>query len=98
MRGMNASPIDEAQVRHMAELSRLSLSEEEVTRFTHQLGDVLEYASHLPELRPTIEESELRLDEDIPAPCPNPKDLLQNAAVLEDGYVKVPAILDRSES
>jgi len=41
--------IDRAQVRHVARLARLALSEEEEERFAAQLGHVLEYVDHLHE-------------------------------------------------
>jgi aspartyl-tRNA(Asn)/glutamyl-tRNA(Gln) amidotransferase subunit C len=40
-------PIDRAQVRHVARLARLALSEEEEERFATQLGHVLEYIERL---------------------------------------------------
>jgi len=39
--------IDRAQVRHVARLARLALSEEEEERFAAQLGHVLEYIERL---------------------------------------------------
>ena len=39
--------IDRAQVRHVARLARLALSEEEEERFAAQLGQVLEYVERL---------------------------------------------------
>jgi len=49
--------IDRAQVRHVARLARLALSEEEEERFAAQLGQVLEYVERLqavdvPEVEP----------------------------------------------
>lgn len=90
--------IDEATVRHMANLSRLALSDTEVARYTEQLSDILEYASHLPELSAATSEENLRLDNDAACSCDAPHKLLRNAVAVENGQVKVPAILDRSES
>jgi aspartyl-tRNA(Asn)/glutamyl-tRNA(Gln) amidotransferase subunit C len=39
--------IDRAQVRHVARLARLALSEQEEERFAAQLGHVLEYVERL---------------------------------------------------
>jgi aspartyl-tRNA(Asn)/glutamyl-tRNA(Gln) amidotransferase subunit C len=39
--------IDRAQVRHVARLARLALSDEEEERFAAQLGHVLEYVERL---------------------------------------------------
>lgn len=91
--------IDETTVKHIANLSRLDLTEDEVARYTPQLEAILDYASHLPEVasHPKIE-TFLRVDEDVAVERMNPHELLQNAVSMEDGNVKVPAILDRSES
>lgn len=40
-------PIDRAQVRYVARLARLALSEEEEERYAAQLGHVLEYIERL---------------------------------------------------
>ena len=45
-----SSPISEDEVRHVAKLSRLRLSDEEVRRYTAQLGHVLDYIARLNEL------------------------------------------------
>ena len=42
--------IDQAQVRKVARLSRLDLSEEEVAEFTGQLSAILEYMEKMNEL------------------------------------------------
>ena len=42
--------ISEQDVRQAARLSRLRLSDEQVQRFTEQLGDVLDYVAKLNEL------------------------------------------------
>lgn len=91
--------IDETTVKHIANLSKLELSDEEVTHYTPQLEAILNYASHLPEVSPdTHIETFLRVDDDKAVERRNPHELLKNAVALEDGNVKVPAILDRSES
>ena len=93
------TPIDAATVRHMADLSRLNVSETEITNYTEQLAAILEYASHLPELPETPDEAAtLRVAPDVAQPYPDPQSLLKNAVAVQDGAVKVPAILDRSEA
>ncbi len=92
--------IDEATVKHIANLSKLELTDEDVARYTPQLEAILEYASHLPEVSADSHKSEtfLRVDEDVALERKEPHGLLRNAVAMEDGNVKVPAILDRSES
>src|SRR5262245_57822698 len=42
--------IDEATVRHIAKLARLELSDDEVRRYTGQLGEILAYVQKLNEV------------------------------------------------
>lgn len=92
--------IDTEQVKKIAELSRLSLTDEETDLYTEQLGKILEYASHLPELPESQNYNgpALRLDEDEARSSETQDQLLKNAVATENGFVKVPAILDKSES
>ncbi len=90
--------IDESVVRHMAQLSKLTLTDEEIATYTDQLARILDYASHLPELTPQeVRKDSLRLDEDEVRPCEYPHELLRNAVAVQDGYVRVPSILDKGE-
>jgi len=45
-----AEKLTTEQVRHVAKLARLKCSEEEITTFTRQLGDVLDYFAQLEQL------------------------------------------------
>ncbi|OHB56659.1 MAG: asparaginyl/glutamyl-tRNA amidotransferase subunit C [Planctomycetes bacterium RBG_13_44_8b] len=47
---MDKSKIDVEQVKQVAKLSRLDLSEAEITQFTGQLGAILEYVEKLNQL------------------------------------------------
>lgn len=89
--------IDTTLVEHIAQLSRLSLTNEEVTSYTHDLAAILDYASRLPVLSATAEAASLRLAEDEVRPFPHPEKLLVNAIDQEQGFVKVPAILDKTD-
>lgn len=91
--------IDETTVKHIANLSKLELSDAEIARYTPQLEAILAYASHLPEVASESHiETFLRVDEDVAIARHDTHELLQNAVALEGGNVKVPAILDRPES
>ena len=46
-------PLSKEEVRHVAQLARLHLSDEELGRFTHQLSQILDYAAALRELDTT---------------------------------------------
>jgi aspartyl/glutamyl-tRNA(Asn/Gln) amidotransferase C subunit len=88
--------IDKDQVFHIAKLCRLHLDEHEAMQFAAELGAILDYASRLPSLEGQSELSSLTSEEDRAEPYSHPEELLQNAVALENGYVKVPAILDKS--
>lgn len=95
-----SNSITQEQVRHVAKLSRLKLSEEEISQFTRQLGRVLEYVAKLQELdvegvEPMAHPTQLtnRLREDVPAE-PLPVEVaLANAPDKEPPFFKVPRVL-----
>lgn len=96
-----ALKIDEAQVRRVALLSRLRLTDEEVAQFSSQLSAIVEYIEKLNELDTTGVEplahclplhNVFRPDEIQPS-LPN-ENALANAPEDVDGYFKVPRILD----
>jgi aspartyl-tRNA(Asn)/glutamyl-tRNA(Gln) amidotransferase subunit C len=96
-----ARPITRADVEHVAQLARLALSEEEITRFTAELGVILEHAEDLasldlddvaPTSHPLPLTNVMRPDEVRP---PLPRDeVLAQAPDVEDGRFRVPRILD----
>jgi len=92
--------ITEAQVRHVAKLSRLKLDESEVADFTTQLGRVLEYFAKLQELdvegvepmaHPTERTNVLR--DDIPAEPLPIEAALANAPLKDPPFFQVPKVL-----
>jgi len=96
-------PLTEEQVRHVAELAKLRLTDEEVQLFQEQLSAILDYAARLDELDtesipPTASILPLRnvMRPDIPD-CSFPRAaMLANAPAVEDGFVKVQSVLDRT--
>ncbi len=94
-------PIDPAVVDHVARLARLDLSEEERATLAQQLRHILEYFARLDELdtedvEPTSHVVEMRnvFREDVPG-TPLPREaVLRSAPEHEDGFFKVPPILD----
>lgn len=96
-----ATKIDEAQVRRVAQLSRLELSEEEVSQFSTQLSAIVEYIEKLNELDTENVEPLAHclpvynvFREDVPRPSLSNEDALANAPQRENEYFKVPKILD----
>ncbi len=94
--------IDEAQVRHIAKLARLNLSEEEVRLFAGQLGDIVEYVKQLESVDTDGVEPMAHalpvtdvLRDDVPGGSFSPEQALANAPQREGNFFKVPAVLDQ---
>lgn len=92
--------ISEGEVRHVARLARLRLSDDEVRLYQDQLARVLDHVRELSGLDtdgvpPTSHASaaEGGLREDEPRPFAGRDDLLSNAPVLEGPFLKVPKVI-----
>ena len=92
------------QVAKVAKLARLRLTDEELTRFTGQLGDVLEHAADLdlldlagvePMAQPIPLSNVFR--KDVPGPILDRDEVLAVAPAAEDGFFRVPPVLGESE-
>ncbi|AFY68813.1 aspartyl/glutamyl-tRNA(Asn/Gln) amidotransferase subunit C [Thalassoporum mexicanum PCC 7367] len=94
--------IDRQQVQHVAHLARLQLSEAEESKFTQQLGDILDYFDQLNELDPLLEgvEPTLRAIANVNVTRPDAKipsldreGVLESAPAREDEFFQVPQIM-----
>ena len=82
-------------VKHIADLSRIALTQEELDKFTPQMETILQSASELKHvdtdnvapMKRHIPFSDLR--DDIPTPSLTQGEVLKNAKHTEKGYVKV---------
>ena len=97
--------LDEATVRHVAHLARLSITDEEVSRFAGQLSSILGYVEQLDELDtadvpPTAHPLPVKnvLREDSPCPPWDAERALANAPDQQNGFFKVPKVLDQESS
>ncbi|PZD95694.1 Asp-tRNA(Asn)/Glu-tRNA(Gln) amidotransferase GatCAB subunit C [Paenibacillus sambharensis] len=88
-------------VDHVANLARLTLSDEEKTTFADQLNAILKYAEKLNELdtdnvEPTSHVLPITnvLREDETRPSWPIEDVMRNAPDEEDGQFRVPAVLE----
>jgi aspartyl-tRNA(Asn)/glutamyl-tRNA(Gln) amidotransferase subunit C len=95
-----ADRISRDDVAHVARLARLDVSEEEIERFTGQLGAVLEHAADIAALDiedvpPTAHPLPLVnvLRDDEPVASLNRDEVLAQAPAAEDRRFKVPPIL-----
>ena len=98
-----AQKIDEAQVRKVAKLSRLELTETEVQEFTGQLSAILDYVEKMNELDTDNVEPLAHclpisnvFREDRAKESLGVEKALANAPQRDDHFFKVPKILDDS--
>jgi aspartyl-tRNA(Asn)/glutamyl-tRNA(Gln) amidotransferase subunit C len=82
------------EVRHVADLARVGLDDEEVERFTDQFADILDYFETLDEVPEIEREADLvnvmRPDEEHESL--SQEEALANAPETEDGYFKGPNV------
>ncbi|WP_100012498.1 Asp-tRNA(Asn)/Glu-tRNA(Gln) amidotransferase subunit GatC [Lentibacillus sediminis] len=93
--------ISKEQVKHVAHLARLDVSEEEAEMLTEQLSSIINYAEQLNELdtdgvEPTTHVLDLKnvLRKDEPKDWITQEEALKNAPDKADGQFKVPSILE----
>ena len=96
-----AGTIDEAQVRKVAKLARLELSEEEIAEFTGQLSAILGYVEKMEELDTEAVEPLAHslpvsnvFREDRATGSIGPEAALANAPRRDEQFFLVPKILD----
>jgi len=83
-----------AAVRHVAELARVDLDDDEVDDFADQFADILEYFDALDEVPDVDREADLVnvMRPDEVHDCLDRDDVLSNAEGTEDGYFKGPNV------
>jgi aspartyl-tRNA(Asn)/glutamyl-tRNA(Gln) amidotransferase subunit C len=95
-------PID-IDIARVARLARIALSEEELARYGKQLGDILDHAERVqalptdgvePTSHPLTMVNAFRPDEVVD--CLPRDEVLAAAPDAQDGYFRVPRILDES--
>ncbi|WP_080848657.1 Asp-tRNA(Asn)/Glu-tRNA(Gln) amidotransferase subunit GatC [Cytobacillus gottheilii] len=92
--------ISSDQVKHVANLARLQLSEEETESFRNQLDRMITFAEQLNELdtdgvEPTSHVLDMKnvLREDVAKQGLPQSEVVKNAPNHQDGYIKVPPIM-----
>lgn len=88
-------------VRYVANLARINLTDEEVTRYGSQLEEIMGYIEKLSEvdiegIEPTAHAYALanRVREDVPVESLPPSGLLQNAPDQANDQLRVPKVVD----
>ena len=92
--GSDAAAVDAEEVRHVADLARVRLADDEVEEFAAQFADILDYFEALDEVPETEREEELvnvmRPDE-VESGLTQ-EEALSNAQETEDGYFVGPKV------
>ena len=89
------------EVKHVAHLARLAITEEEAEKFAEQLGKITDFAEQLNELDTTNVEPTSHvfpianvLREDVAKPGLDREKVMLNVKDQEAGQIKVPSIID----
>ena len=95
------SRISIEEVKHVAHLARLAITDEEAAMFTEQLDSIISFAEELNEVdtenvKPTTHVLQMKniMREDVPDKGLPVEDIVKNAPDHKDGYIRVPSILD----
>ena len=98
--------LTEKEVRYIADLANLRLSDDEVSKMSHDLGHILTHIEQLnvlntanvePMAQVLFEADETAtLREDIPHQSLTNDEALANAPAKGSGYFKVPKVIDRT--
>lgn len=93
--------VTEKEVKYIAQLSRLVVSEAEMPKFTEQFNQILNYADILQKINtdgvePTAHVLPLQnvLREDVALPGVSNAEALKNAPAVHEGGFKVPRVIE----
>ena len=93
--------ITREEVRHVAMLFRMGLSEDDIAKFQQQLSQIIDYFQVLQQVDtqgvpPTSHTLPLKnvMRDDEPHPSYPTKDILANAPLCEGGFFRVRAVLE----
>ena len=97
--------ISEKEVKHVANLSKLSFNDDELQDFTVQLGNIIEMVEMLGEVdtegvpfTSNVVDVFSVMREDVAAEGWNRDELMKNVPESENGFIKVPAIMENGEA
>lgn len=98
-----SQPLTEGEVRRIASLARIAVTDEEVARLRNDLSAVLGYMDRLSKLDLTdvepltsIAEQDAPLGDDVPGLTLDNQTLIRLAPQSYDRYVRIPKVLDDS--
>jgi aspartyl-tRNA(Asn)/glutamyl-tRNA(Gln) amidotransferase subunit C len=94
-------PVSNEQVRHIARLARITMSDEELERLVPELNNILGWVEQLGEVDTdgveplaTVIEQKLRLREDVVTDGDCRDDILANAPDAQHGFFAVPKVIE----
>lgn len=97
--------ISEEQAKHVAKLAKLAFQPEELHEFTAQLGKIIDMVELLEEVdtegvpfTSNVVETVNVMRPDRAEAGMSRDDLMRNVPEAEDGFIKVPAIIDNGEA
>jgi aspartyl-tRNA(Asn)/glutamyl-tRNA(Gln) amidotransferase subunit C len=89
------------QIRHIATLARIAMSDEELERFVPELNNILGWVEQLGELNTdgveplaTVVDQKLRLREDVVNDGDIRDEVLANAPEAQHGFFAVPKVIE----
>ena len=95
---MSVSP---EQVRHIAKLARIAMSDQELERLVPELNNILGWVEQLGEVDTdgveplaTVIDQELRLREDVVTDGDCRDDIVRNAPDAQHGFFAVPKVIE----
>lgn len=85
-------------VKHLAKLARIRISEEQEVRYEQQMQDIIEMVEKLPPLesRDSLVDPDhpMTLRKDVPSAPYKRDDILKNAPQVQAGCVVVPKVIE----
>lgn len=105
LEGITHMSINEETVKHVAKLAKLEFKEEEIHDFTEGMDKIINLVEQLEDLDTTGVEGTYHgithhsvLREDKAKLEVSREDLFTNVKTKQDGFIKVPAIMENGES
>ncbi|MGO2696031.1 MAG: Asp-tRNA(Asn)/Glu-tRNA(Gln) amidotransferase subunit GatC [Bavariicoccus seileri] len=96
--------LTQEEIRHVAELARLAIGDDEIELFTEQMQAIINMVEELEELdttnvEPTTHGYEQKniMREDVATQVDKRDELMKNVPTSQDGYIQVPAIMSPNE-
>ena len=91
---MSDPAVDPEEVRHVADLARVDLADDEIERFTEQFGDILDAFEALDDVPETERDAELSnvMRPDETRESLSQEEALRNASDTEEGQFKGPKV------